>query len=159
MAAFTGTPVKSDQYTLQTQSWSKVSVDVINKLELARFSYTHAAGAGTGEINLIELPAGRITVYPDLSRLVSSAFAANADLHLGYRAYTGADNVAVVEDDNAFGDNLDAGGGALDQAWTLPAVGYFRFNSRNGVLIYAMVDTGNIEDGDTIDGWVAYVRG
>ena len=107
--AFTGSPVKSNEYTNQTASHTKVSVDVINKLELARFSYTHAAGAGTGEVNLIELPAGRITVYPDLSRLVTTAFAANSDIHIGYRAYVGSDGVTVVEDDNAFVDNGDAG--------------------------------------------------
>ena len=157
--AFTGSPVKSNEYTNQTASHTKVSVDVINKLELARFSYTHAAGAGTGEVNLIELPAGRITVYPDLSRLVTTAFAANSDIHIGYRAYVGSDGVTVVEDDNAFVDNGDAGGGALDTALVLPAAGFHRFDSRNGVLIYAMVDTGNIEDTDTIGGWIAFVRG
>ena len=159
MAAFTGTPVKSVEYTNQTASATKVSPDVIGKLHVARFSYTHAAGAGTGEINLVELPAGKITIYSDLSRIVTSQFAASADLHLGYRAYTGSDGVAVVEDDNAFLDNSDVAAAAVDSAWVLPAGGYTSFDTRNGLLIYAMVDTGNIEDTDTIAGWVAYTRG
>src|SRR3990172_9848375 len=120
MAAFTGTPVKSVQYTDQTNSAEKVAPNIIGKVHIARFSYVHSAGAGTGEVNLIELPAGKITIYPDLSRIVTTAFAATADLHLGYRAYTDSAGVAVVADDNAFLDNADVGGGALDQAWTLP---------------------------------------
>jgi len=161
MAAFTGTPVKSVEYTNQTASATKAAVDVISKMHAARFSYTHTSteGSGTGEVNLIELPAGRITIYSDLSRIITSAFGANADLHLGYRAYTNSAGTAVVEDDNAFLDNADAGGGALDQAWTLPAGGYTSFDTRNGLIIYAMIDTGDIEAADTISGWVAYTRG
>lgn len=157
--AFTGSPVKSVEYTLQTDAAQKAPVDVMAKMHVARFSYTHSAGAGTGEINLLEMPAGRITIYSDLSRIICSQMAANADLHLGHRAYTKSDGTAVVEDDNAFLDNADAGGGALDQAWVLPAGGTTQIDSRNGFVLYAMVDTGNIEDTDTISGWVAYTRG
>ena len=158
--AFTGSPVKSAEYTTQTAgAGSRLQVDTIAKMHIGRFSYTHAAGAGTGEINLLELPAGKLTIYSDLSRIVTSQFAANADLHIGLRAYTNSANVAVVEDDNAFLDNADAGGGALDSAWVLPAGGTTQIDSRNGVVLYAMVDTGNIEDTDTISGWVAYTRG
>lgn len=159
MAAFTGTPVKSVEYTNQTASATKAAVDVISKMHVARFSYTHAAGAGTGEVNLIELPAGRITIYSDLSRIITSQFAANADIHLGYRSYVNSAGTTVAEDDNAFLDNGDAGGAAIDAVWTLPAGGYTSFDTRNGLLIYAMVDTGDIEDTDTISGWVAYTRG
>lgn len=159
MAAFTGTPVKSVEYTAQSTAHQKTPVETIAKLFLGKFTYVHTAGAGTGEIDLLEMPAGRIRVYPDLSRIVTSAFAANADIHLGYRAYVNSANVAVVADDNAFLDNGDAGGGAIDSAWVLPAEGFLEINSRNGWILTAMVDTGNIEDTDTISGWIAYTRG
>jgi hypothetical protein len=33
-----------------------------------------------------------------------------------------------------------------------------RLNSRTGITIYGMIDTGNIEDTDTISGWVVWAR-
>lgn len=159
MAAFTGTPVKAPTYTLQTNG-NKASTFLVEGARKFATSglYTHAAaaGAGTGAIDLIKLPHGKIRLFTDDSRVVTSAFAAGADLHIGYRAYTAADGSAVVEDDNAFGDNLDAGGGALDAALDLPAVGYHDFDSKDGVVLFAMIDTGNIETGDTIELFVEY---
>jgi len=156
MAAFTGTPVKSNEYTLQTDG--KVHVRDYSDLKIAYFSYTHSAGAGDGEVDLVQLPAGRVRIFPDLCRIVSTQFASNADLHLGYRAYTDEAGTAVAEDDNAFLDNGDAGGGAIDAAWTLPAGGSAVYDTQGGLRVFAKIDTGNIEDTDTIDGWVAYVH-
>lgn len=161
MAAFTGTPTSSAQYAAQvaTSSTAKRSAaEVTATLRVGYFSYTHlaAAGAGTGEVNLIRLPPGRVRIFSDLSRHVTSQFAVNADLHLGFRAYTEPDGDAVAEDDNAFLDNADVGGGALDAAWVLPAAGSQAFITPLGLIIYAMIDTGNIETDDTIEGWVVW---
>ena len=159
MSAFTGSPTGSTEYNKQTGT-VQGGVSFQERLHMRRFNYTHAAGAGTGEINLLILPAGNITIISELSRRASSQFAASADLHLGYRAYTEPDGDAVVADDNAFGDNEDAGGGALTHAaWTLPAApGLTSIDSRSGLTLYAMVDSGNIEDGDTITGWVVWAE-
>jgi hypothetical protein len=159
--AFTGSPLGTTNYQMYagTGTTKAHAADEAGGLTIARWAqYTHAAGAGTGEINLIVLPPGRILIFPDLSRIVTTQFAASADLHLGFRAYTENDGDAVSEDDNAFLNDADAGGGALDSAWVLPAIGYQVFDTRGGLIIYAMVDAGNIEDNDTIDGWVAYTR-
>ncbi len=156
MAAFTGTPVNSslmaDQKDASAVGKRADSLDVDAKLHMAYVLYTHdaAQGAGTGEIDMFRLPPGRLRIIPDLCRLVTSAFATNADLHIGTRAFTNLDGTAVAEDDNRFADNLDAGGGALDQTLPLPAAGQADLNSREGIDVYAMVDTGNIETGDTI---------
>jgi len=157
--AFTGSPTKSTEYTNQVDGNKKAAPFHDKPVRYAPFSYTHAAGAGIGEVNLVRLLPGRIVVLPDLSRLVTSAFAANADIHIGTRAFTNPDGTAVAEDDNRFADNEDAGGGALDKAFPLPAGGKETLDSRDGVIVYAMIDTGNIEDNDTIDGYVAYVSG
>lgn len=156
--AFTGSPTSSTEYAKQTGKATKNDVSVVGgKLRVASFSYTHSAGAGVGEVNLVKLPAGRKRVFADLSRIVTSQFAATADLHIGHRAYTDADSGNTAsEDNNAFADNLDAGGGALDQALPLPAVGYKDLNSREEVTIFAEIDTANIEDTDTIDGYIVY---
>lgn len=157
--AFTGSPTSSTQYAAQTTGRARVlEANVIEgKLRVARFSYTHSAGAGTGEVNLIRLPAGKYVIFPGLSRIVSSAMATGADLHIGTRAYTNIDGTAVAEDDNRFADNLDAGS-AIDQTLPLPAGGTFVVDAKDELVIYAMIDTANIEDTDTISGYIVYAR-
>ena len=159
MAAFTGTPTSSTEYAL-VGTRDNEAMAIAPRLHIASFSYTHtsAAGTGTGEINLCKLPPGRIRIYSDLCRLVSTAFEANADLHLGTRAYVEQDGDTVAEDDNRFADNLDAGGGALDQVIPLPSSGapWHDLDSQDGIIVYAMVDTGDIAAGDTIHGYITY---
>jgi hypothetical protein len=159
MAAFTGSPASSSQYAQYASHEMVASKDWGAKLRCWAFSYTHASGAGTGEVNLVRMEPGKRRILCDLCRILSSQFAANADLHLGYRAYTKHDGTEVVADDNAFLDNADAGGGVLDSAWLLPAAKYFDIDSKTNFVIYAMVDTGNIEDNDTISGWVVAMEG
>jgi len=151
MAAFTGSPLDSTyQSNQEATNRDNNKRNDPQVLKVQNFPvYTHAAGAGTGEVNIGTLPQGEITIFPDLCRVISSQFAASADLHIGHRAYTQPDGTAVAEDDNAWGDNLDAGGGAIDAAFTLPAAPTV-YDSVAGIEVYAMVDTGNIEDGDTI---------
>jgi hypothetical protein len=159
MAAFTGTPVKAPTYTLQTNGNKASSMHVEGVRKFATSGvYTHAAaaGAGTGAVDLIKLPHGKVRLFTDASRVFTTQWAANADLHIGYRAYVGSDGVTVVEDDNAFGDNLDAGGGALDAALDIPAKGYHDFDSKDGVVLFALIDTGNIETDDTLELYVEY---
>lgn len=121
-------------------------------------TYTHAAGAGTGEINLCVLPAGEIVVFPALSYVVSSQYAANSDVHVGFRAYVDPSTGSTVsEDDNAFADNLDAGGGALNIV--MSTTGALQFNTPAGLHVYSLVDTGNIEDDDTLKVYIAYKQG
>jgi hypothetical protein len=159
MAAFTGTPVNGPVYTTQLDVSLARSENVEGAIQFARLGpYTHAAGAGIGEINLVKLPPGRIMVLPALSRIVSSAMVSTADLHIGVRAYTEEDGDAVSEDDNMFLDNADAGS-AINTTFNPAAAGDLQvLDSQEGVIVFAMVDTANIEDTDTIDGWVAYVR-
>jgi hypothetical protein len=159
MAAFTGTPASSTQYARYASHELVASQDWGAKVRASFFSYTHAGGTGTGEVNLVRLEPGKRRILTDLCRIVTTAFEANADLHLGYRAYTKFDGTVVAADDNAFLDNADAGGGALDSAWVLPAAGYFDVDSQTDFIIYAMIDTGDIADGDTIHGFVVWMEG
>lgn len=161
MAAFTGTPTSSLQYADQLTSQMSDPVIGQGQLRCHPFKYTHTAteGAGTGEVNLTKLPAGLIRVLPNLSHIHTyTAFGSSADLHIGYRAHTNMDGTSVSEDDNAFADNLDAGGGALDAIWALPAVGYLDLDSQDGVVIFALIDSGNIEATDTIEGYCTFIQ-
>lgn len=165
MAAFTGSPKSSTQYLYDSgassvEFRSQESVNAPRGLQIKRFKqYVHTSteGSGTGTVYLGMLPAGRIYIIPQLSRLVTSQFAANADIHIGYGAHTDLSGTAVNADDNAFLDNGDAGGAALDTALTLPVEG-LELNSKEGIRIEAMIDTGNIEADDTISLTIAYIQ-
>lgn len=159
MAVFTGSPSSSVQHAAQTTGRNRVlEANVLEgKLRIARFSYTHVLGAGTGEINLIRLPAGKYVILSDLSRIVSSAMVSTANLSIGHRAYTNIDGTVVAEDIDAFALDLDATG-ALDVVWPLPAGGVTVIDSRDEVVFYADVSTANIEDTDTISGYIIYAR-
>jgi len=157
MAAFTGTPASSVEYAkIGTRDLN--AFDTQANLQVSVANYTHAGGAGTGEINLVKLPAGKIRIHSHLSKIWASQFATSADLHLGYRAYVGGDGVTVIEDDNAFADNLDVAAAAIDATFALPsALGeYLEFDTQDGLILFALVDTGNIEDADTINLVVVY---
>ena len=131
--------------------------EINGALQAQRIDYTHAAGADTGTIELGFLPPGDVQVLVDLCRVVTSQFAAGAVLDLGHRAYVAPDGTAVAADGAAFANDLAAGAGALDQTWPLPASGAKSFSSREGVAIFATVASGNMNNGNTISGYVTWI--
>jgi hypothetical protein len=155
MAQFSGSPTSSNQYPASPSRAS--GGETQGEVRMARFSYTHAAGNGTGEINLVKLPPGRLCIYCHLSRIVTPVMGANSDLHLGYRAHRTEAGVAVPQDDNAFLNDQDSAGG-VHESFLLPASGSLELDSQEGITVYAMVDTGNILTGNTITGWIMYSR-
>jgi hypothetical protein len=158
LAQFTGSPTSSVQYALQTSPSRAAAGDIQGAMRVAPFNYVHAAGAGTGEINLVTLPPGRIRIYSDLSRIVTSDMAVNATLHLGYRVHRQEDGTAADENDHALMQSLSVGAGARDEVFLLPAAGQLDLESQGGITIFALITSGNIENGDTIDGYVVYSR-
>jgi hypothetical protein len=155
--AFTGSPTSSLQYAAQNSPLRPFGGETQGEVRLARFSYTHAAGSGTGEINLVKLPPGRLCINSVLSHIFTTAMGVNADVHLGYRAHRKEDGTPVEQDDNAFLNDLDTAGG-IDTSFGLPVNGVLELDSQQGVTIYSMIDNGNIDNGDTITGWIMYSR-
>lgn len=149
MAAFTGTPTDSTQRANEKDSAVKVDLRDSSGLRVKVAEYTHTAGAGTGAVNMFKLPPGRIRIYPDLCRVISSAMVATADLHVGHRAYVNEDGTAVDEDDNEWADNLDAGS-AIDVALADGGTTNNVYNSQDGIEVFCTIDTEDIEDTDTI---------
>jgi len=167
MPDFSGSPAKAPLFDsakgISAPGSRASGVDLGGNIKFFRLGgdkdgpYTHALGAGTGEIDLVALPAGRVIILPDLSRLVTSQFGSSATISLGYRAHTDEDGEAVTAVANALHNAGAAGSGALDTALGAPADGMLELVSQKGIDIYATVASGNIENGDTIDGWLAVV--
>ena len=165
--AFTGSPTSSTEYARQVSIAKGNPGDLGLPMQFATFNYTHDAGAGVGEINLLKLPAGRIVVWPQFSYLSASQFAANSDLHLGHRSYVEPDGDTVAEDDDEWVADATVHTGPISG----PLQGTFAtvftngtepgatvYESIDGIVVFASIDSGNIEDTDTISGWIAYQR-
>lgn len=119
--------------------------------------YTRSGPAAAGEILLFILPANKVRVLSDLSRIVASQFGVGATLALGYRGYMGSNGVTIAADDDAFGTALAVDVGPIDQALDLPTTGFADFDSKDGVTMTALIAGGNIEPGDTLQLHVVYV--
>lgn len=151
------TPSTSDQYTdyaaepveqVSASDWSATVASAVGTLTFT--------AAGTGTAQMIRLPAGRKLIFPDLCRIICPIGTATSDLHVGHTAYTEPDGTAVAADDNAFADNLDVGGAAIDAAFSLPAGAYFEMDSTGAVDIEVMFDTANSPAAGTMTILVVY---
>lgn len=160
MAVFTGSPVDTGVRAAQKGDLP-IGGDIQGNLYVApHVSYIHTLGAGTGEINLVKLPAGRVVIYPRLSRIRTSAFAATAQYHLGHRAFVKFDGTVVPENNNEWLDNVVATA-VTNDFWAALVTGAetaeaAEYETIDGLELFMLVDTANIEDTDTVDVDVVY---
>jgi hypothetical protein len=158
-------PSKSAQYTDYTAS-PKVMVKPTDWGSTIRASYAKltftAAGfttAAAGDIGLIRMPAGRVRILPDLSRVVCPIGTATSDLDVGYGAHVGLDGVAVALDGDAFVASADVGAAAIDAAFDAATVLGLEFTSQAGFDIVCSFDTANSPAAGDLIVVVAYQLG
>lgn len=161
--AFTGSPTGSTQFNLQTgvTPGGAYGGEVAGKEKVSIFEYTHsaAAGAGTGEVNLVNLPSGSIIVLPAMSFFgVSVAWAAGSTVSIGNRAFTKPDGTVVAAAAAALVNAVAVGAATVaTTAFAVPANGQVqRFNSQGGVTLFATIAGGNITVGGTLFGYVTW---
>lgn len=149
MADFTGTPAVSK--TLFDQLNNVPEAFSLANLRGRTVSYVHSLGAGTGEVDLYRLPAGKIRLVTALCNWQASQFDTDAVLSIGFREYEDGDGNTVDEDPAAFVEEADVATGATSKTpFALPAAGYLDIDSADGVIVFATVAVGNIENNDTI---------
>lgn len=161
--AFTGSPTGSVQFNLQTgvTPGGAYGGEVSGKEKVSIFEYTHpaSAGAGTGEINLVNLPSGSIIVLPAMSFFgVSVAWIAASTVSIGNRAFTQPNGTIVAAAAGALVNAAAVGAATVaTTAFSVPAFGQVqRFNSQGGVTIFATVAGGNIPVGGTLFGYITW---
>lgn len=142
-------PSKSSQYTDYTASPQKM-IQALDWGGNLRASYSKltftAAGfttAAAGDLKLIRMPAGRVRIFTDLSRIVCPAGTGTSDLDVGRGAYKDVNGATVALSGNAYADSLDVGAGAIDQAFVTPTGGFEEIYSQDGFDIVASFDTAN----------------
>lgn len=130
------------------------------KLRLQYFELTATAEAGDAEseIDLCDLPNGRVRVIHLLSRINHSAFGAARTLNIGHREYQNRDNSQeplIAEDEDAFAAGVNVANAGNGVA--LGTKTKMDLYSKGGVKVYATVKGGTIPAGATISGYIAYV--
>jgi len=159
-------PSKSAQYTdykANPQVMVK-SADWGSKMRVshAKLTFTVAGftSAALVDIPMIRLPAGKVRVYSDLSRIICPVGTATADLDVGIAAYTKDDGTTQAIQGIAFADSLDVGGAAIDQALPLPVAKKFvEVNSADGADVGVSFDTANSPAAGDMYLWLVYQMG
>lgn len=137
-------------------------IDNHGKLRVQYFYYKNETGdvlAAATEIDLCDLPSGRVRVLPNLSRYGATAMSTGRTLDIGHRAYT-KDNSGtdVSEDDNAFVSAKDISGAVNDVAFDAGA-GNMKADlySKAGIRLFATVNVDTIPADAVVEGYIIYV--
>lgn len=127
------------------------------------FEFTQGAAAGdaTSTQDLIKLPAGKCRLYLNEAWMAGSAFGASRTLNVGWTAYVDPDGAAVVADPNGLDNAIDVSSAAQAQLGSAVAAANGKmidFDSRDGVLIQAVVAGGTIPAAATLKGYITYAQ-
>lgn len=126
------------------------------KIRLAHFTFVNGdtVGADGSSVNLVKLPAGRVRVLPDLSRIAVSALGASRVMDLGFRAYVASDGItAVAASLNDFVNDRDVSSATDSHFGTDVKKDFFSFD---GITICALIAGGTLDAAETMEGYVAY---
>lgn len=142
------------------EDYRKYPIDDHGKLRYQYFSVPAltVALAANDQIDLCDLPPGRVRILPFLSRISTSAFGAGRTLDLGHRAYN-ARPVGTIDPEAEDGDALIDG---LDVSAAVNAAAFstslkFDMYSVQEKRIFATVLGGTMPIGATLAGMLAYL--
>lgn len=130
------------------------------KKRASYFSFTQSgAGDADSTIVLAKLPAGRLRIVLDETRIANSALGSGRTLNIGLQAYTSKDGSAVAADDDALKAGVAAASAATAAISAAAGADPTVFvNSRDGVTIEATVKGGTIPDAATLFGVITYIK-
>lgn len=156
-------PLKSAQVTNSTATPPVLNPDRDNdtlKVAYGKLTFTTAgaSSANAADITLVKLPAGKIRIYGQLSRLICPAGTSTSDLDVGFGAYTNSAGTAVAANGVAIAASLDVGGAAIDQDLDDVADTY-EIDSRSGVSVVCSFDTANSPASGDLEIWIIYSIG
>lgn len=130
------------------------------KLRIAVFEYDQVAEGADGTIiQLCKLPAGRVRVLGEESLLYHNLTTATVDLDVGWAAYTDFAGDTVAADDDGLDVEINCETAAIVRLGSaLVAEANMKvFESQEGVIITATLETAVIAADDTLNGYIVYV--
>ena len=124
--------------------------DAHGRLRIGHFEFAALTAAAADTLNLLKMPAGKIRILR--LTLVTSAFAATADLDIGHSAYTDrSDRSAEVADVDAFAAALDVATGGTFEVLVDKTID----SSGGWTLTGTLANAGG--SAETIKGFVEYI--
>lgn len=146
----------SDQFA---EGYRKYPIDKHGKIRFAYFSITAPAGGYAADdlVKIAELPQGRKRLLPSMSRVTCSALGAGRTIDIGHEAYLNRapDNDEVDADFDAFVDGMDVSSASADQKWSDELK--YDLYSMAEIDVFLTLLGGTMPEGETIEGYVAYV--
>jgi len=146
--------------TQLTEGVRKYPIDDHGKTRIQYFYFkntTLAALADGTEVDLCDLPPGRVRILNNLCRYRATALGASRLLDIGHRAYyKDQTTTPVVDDDDAFVSNKDVSALTSDVPFDTTIMKTDIY-SKAGVRVYATVDGGTIPIDAIIEGYIFYV--
>lgn len=154
---------KSTEITNQEASPIVLASPDVNtgKVRVETFSFTQATANGDAGsyAYLVNLPAGKVKVILPLSRIAFSAFGAARTLDLGWLAYEDKDGATVVADPNGLDDGVDiSSAGSVNPSGTVGGAETYTFESKSGVTLSAQINGDTLVVGNTLKGYITYVK-
>jgi hypothetical protein len=157
------TAEKGDQIT-NTEASPTVLEDTTSlhgRMRIAFFSHTQvAAGDANSTVEVVKLPAGKVRVLFQSSRIEHNWTVATVDMNVGWQAYTDNDGEAVVADPNGLDAAVDVETAGIITPGSAIAAGAGKtmvFNSLSGVTLELQAVAAGLNIGDTAQGYFVYV--
>jgi hypothetical protein len=143
----------SSELTNQNASPVVVASPDVNtgKLRVETFEFTQATANGDAGsyAYLVKLPAGKVKVILPLSRIAHSALGALRTLDLGWLAYEDKNGVTVSD---------VSASGSFNPSGTVGGAETYTFESKEGVTISAQINGATLDVGNTLKGYIIYVK-
>jgi len=140
-------PTKSVQYTNRTATPpvfndGRDEGPLFSKLAKLTFTAAGFTTAAAGDLKLQRMPAGKVRIYAQKSRIICPIGTATADLDLGIGAYVKQDGTTQAMQGALLAGSLDVGAAAIDADLSV-AADYVEVESKSGFDIVASFDTAN----------------
>ena len=133
--------------------------DAMGRVRIMEFSLTvSGAGDANSTFDLIKLPAGQVKVLGSASIIKHSAFGTGRTLDVGHGAYRvplATSDTAADEDALHSAADVSAAGSFIPHDELASGTKYF--NSTNGVMLTAKVESAGVPDGATLKGYFLIV--
>lgn len=130
------------------------------KKRASYFSFVqNGAGDAESKIVVAKLPAGRLRIVLDETRIANSALGSGRTLNVGLQAYTAKDGSAVAAADDALKSGVSAASAATAAISAANGSDPTVFiNSRDGVTVELTVKGGTIPDAAELFGVITYIK-
>lgn len=135
--------------------------NALGRMRISYFSHTQSgAGDVLSTVELVKLPAGNVRLLGLLCAIRHNWTEATVDMDVGWNAYTGHDGVAVVADDDGLDADVDVESAGIITIGSVLAANANQkvFQSKGGVTIVLKAQAAGLGDGDTVEGYLVWIR-